>query len=588
MSILQTPFFIAKKEGSPVIHFRKEAYALKKKRDLLFPGLLVLLAVILAVRAFYGFCWSDESFYLTFSHRLLTGQQLIVDEWHPVQFYAAMLHPVFTAYRFLFGVTGIYLFARLSYVALALAVALFCYKTMVRYYASGAAFLCAAIYLSYSRGNIWGLSYYNLFLTLLVLALCLLLRCENAAGRQHRLFLSGLCLAGSVLCVPYFAVAVILALGVGLFTRRRKDALWICAGVASAAAAFVLFFLPRDLGAVVENLRYILSDPEHTQGPLAIFLVNFRDVLFLYHRELLAALLITAAVLVGKGLLPSVPAEPVCMVAITVGAALSLWRYRNAEAGFLNYTLVIYCLPLLALSWVTRRIDYRALAVRALGVTMGLCFGLSSNTEAMAFTIGLAMYAMGTVLQLEYLTRQGRERRYRLWGMALVCLCLVMTMQTRIRQVFRDGPLSTLDTVMEQGPAAGIHTTTVHAEQYEGLLALLEELDSTYSPENSIFISKLMPWGYLVTDIPCGAPTAWRTAMDSPRLESYYTEHPDRIPEIVVILSTEVGDYPNNPSPNENASDGWLWDYMTENQYEKTEHAYAEVYVAPWAIRKEK
>ena len=98
---------------------------MKKKRDLLFPGLLVLLAVILAVRAFYGFCWSDESFYLTFSHRLWTGQQLIVDEWHPVQFYAAMLHPVFTAYRFLFGVTGIYLFARLSYVALALAVALF-------------------------------------------------------------------------------------------------------------------------------------------------------------------------------------------------------------------------------------------------------------------------------------------------------------------------------------------------------------------------------------------------------------------------------------------------------------------------------
>ena len=55
-----------------------------------------------------------------------------------------------------------------------------------------------------------------------------------------------------------------------------------------------------------------------------------------------------------------------------------------------------------------------------------------------------------------------------------------------------------------------------------------------------------------------------------------------------MILSAEVGESPDKLNLNENTHSGWLWDYMTENQYEKTEHAYAEVYVAPWAIRKEK
>ena len=85
-------------------------------------GALVLLAAVLAIRSLYGFCWSDESFYLTFAQRLWNGQKLILDEWHPVQFYSVIFYPVLSAYRAVKGTEGIYLFARFFYLLLALGV----------------------------------------------------------------------------------------------------------------------------------------------------------------------------------------------------------------------------------------------------------------------------------------------------------------------------------------------------------------------------------------------------------------------------------------------------------------------------------
>ena len=104
-----------------------------KKSIFLYAALLTVLAAGLCVRALYGFCWSDESFYLTFAQRLWNGQQLILDEWHPVQFYSAIFYPVLTAYRFFFGTEGIYLFARILYVVLAWGVSLFVLLTFRKY-----------------------------------------------------------------------------------------------------------------------------------------------------------------------------------------------------------------------------------------------------------------------------------------------------------------------------------------------------------------------------------------------------------------------------------------------------------------------
>lgn len=562
---------------------------LKHKQSILFPALLALLSLVLAMRAFFGFCWSDESFYLTFSDRLWKGQQLMIDEWHPVQLYAVMVHPFLTIYRFFFGTAGMYLFLRLFYVAFSFGVAVYLYSTLARLSSSGAAFLCACLYLTYSRGDIWGVSYYNLFLSLGLLSVCLVLRGVEAAGRGRHgcLLFSGVCLAGSVLCVPYFAPFVIGFLVIALFTRYRKDALWAAAGIAGAAAAFLICVLPKDLKAVSENLRYILSDPEHTASPVKNLLRGLNEVACWYRKDGII-LAVTAALAAILSVKTKLPGKPVCMLVLSIGAAASFYRHLGMETGFQNDTLVLFCLPLLALSWARRRISIRALLIRMMGISMMLALGLSSNTKATAFTSGLVVYAVGTVLQLEYLTRENREHSFRAWVCGLVCVTLVLSLNTRITRVYRDGPLETLNTTMTDGPVAGIRTTAEHAQQYQMLLSMLQELNDTYSPENHIFISKLMPWGYPASDFKCGAPTAWRTPLNSGRLESYYAIHPQSIPDIVVVLADNVGDYPGRPTPNKNTREGWLWDYMTEHQYLKVEYALADVYISPEASRREK
>ena len=120
-----------------------------EKRDSrpLYAAALTAAAVVLAVRAMYGFCWSDESFYLTFAQRLWNGQKLILDEWHPVQFYSALFHPILSLYHVLFGNRGIYLFAREVYVALAFGTAMLLYRTLCRKCAPFTSFLCAGLFL---------------------------------------------------------------------------------------------------------------------------------------------------------------------------------------------------------------------------------------------------------------------------------------------------------------------------------------------------------------------------------------------------------------------------------------------------------
>ena len=448
-----------------------------EKRDSrpLYAAALTAAAVVLAVRAMYGFCWSDESFYLTFAQRLWNGQKLILDEWHPVQFYSALFYPILSLYHVLFGNRGIYLFAREVYVALAFGTAMLLYRTLCRKCAPFTSFLCAGLFLCYSRGNIWGLSYYNLFLTF-----CLLFACSALRKRPWVWCLGGVCLAAAVLCVPYFALFVIPGLIAALcIPKLRKRAGWTVLGICILAAVFLLFFLPKDIGGVLASLKEILSDPEHSGGPVHYLAAAIRDVKLLYYYEALLTAFAGAVLLLGVKLLPKrFGALPGLLIA-ACGAAVSLWRYRNGELGFAYYQFAIFCLPAMALCWVKREISRPALLLRILGIAMGLSMALSSNTEAITFTVGLPVYAMGVLVQLSALPREAAEVQLRRFGAVLACVVLCLSFASRITSVFRDGPLNTLTEPMTSGPAAGIRTTREHAEQYAGILAMLEELEDT-------------------------------------------------------------------------------------------------------------
>ena len=539
-------------------------------------GALALLAAVLAVRALCGFCWSDESFYLTFAQRLWNGQRLILDEWHPVQFYSVIFYPVLTLYRAIRGTEGIYLFARFLYLLLALGVSelvLFTFSKEEKVFPS---FLCAASVLAYSRGNIWGLSYYNLFLLLVLTALCLAVR-----GRKTRVLnaLSGVCLGFAVLCVPYFAIFVVPTFLYRLWKKdSRGQTFWMTLGIVLSAAYFLLLFLPKDLGAVVSSLKTILSDPEHSSGPAANFVAAVEDVRLIYLRDILLAVFCAALLWAVRKWLPGKAwAEVPALVLLCLGTLYSFWRCRKGETGFAAYSFCVYALALFR--WEdSQPLD---LLLRRVGAAMAAAMAMSSNTEAIGFTVGLCVYAMGLILPLSR-----AEKGKQTVGLVLACLMVGITFYSRVTTVFRDGPLDTLTETMESGPAAGIRTTKESKEQYDQVLTMLEDLEGEYGTGNPVFFTKLLPWGYLACDFPCGAPTAWRTELNSPRLEPYYESHPDSVPAIVVVLNPEIGRNPDPDlaAPNENALEGWLWDYMQAHSYTEIKYPCARVYISPDAV----
>lgn len=551
-----------------------------------FAWALVAVGVVLLYRGRYGFCWSDESFYLTFSQRMWNGQHLILDEWHPVQFYSVLFYPVLSLYHSLFGTEGIYLFARSLYTLLALAASLLLYATLCKKEKPLISFLCAGLLLSYSRGNIWGLSYYNLFVLLCVSAWCMFLQGQGIPGKKRKalFLLGGVFLSGAVLCVPYFALFVILGVAVALVYRPGREAgTWSLLGICIAAAVFIVAFLPKDFAGILSNLQQIFTDPEHAGGPITNLVAAIRDVKMLYYYEAGLVILSMLVLLIGAKLFPkSIGTLPGLLIALA-GAAVSFWRYRLAETGFAAYTFALFCLPELSLCWFRRQISIQALSLRLLGAAMGLSMALSSNTEAIAFTVGLPVYAMGVVLQFASLP--DTEKNLRIVSIILVSATLAMTLFSRLTSVFRDGPINTLSVSVTRGPAKGIRTTKLHAQQYESILEMASDLNDTYTPDNTVFFSKILPWGYLTVDFSCGVPTAWRTPLDSLRLESYSETHD--LPDIVVVLHPELGDHATNAFPNDNHLSGWLWEQMQEKQYQHLEYSCADVYVSPDADRKE-
>lgn len=562
-----------------------------KKIDYIYVGLLSIIAIVIAIRALYSFPWSDEAFYLTFTDRLIKGEKLIIDEWHPAQFYSVIVFPFIAVYQTFFGKTGIYLFARLLTIAITYLVSVFFYFALCVIARQGTAFLSACIFLTYSRANIFGPSYYNLFLICLILALSLVLFNIKLEGMRKKVsaIFAGFFTALAVLCMPYFAPFAVLLLGCFLVAKEyRSQATLATLGVVGAAFLFVLLFFPKDIPAVFQNLKFILSDPEHDMGPVSNLIDAATDVIQIFWRIGFIASLGVIGMIVCRFFFRNRWWEYAIGLLMAAVMVYSFFRFYTQIPGYAYYCFSFMAMPFLLECWMDRKINMTAFFIRVLGVFSALAFALGSNTFADAPIVGVLIYSIGGLLQLCMMFED--DARGIPLKRSLVCCAAILaiscTMGSRIVNVFRDAALSELNTTIHSGPLAGIRTTAEHAEQYNALLSVMNELNSDYAKENRLFVTKLGPWCYTATDFHYGTPTAWRTPLSSSRLESYYSIHPNAVPDIVVVLADVVGNY-DNVLPNENEFSGYFWDHIIRCNYTQVKTDYADIYISPMAERKE-
>ncbi len=583
---------------------------------------LSLLALSLLLRSFYGFCWSDEPFYFATSYRFYQGDALFVHDWFPTQLSSLLLLPLFSLFVEIAGTTdGILLFFRISYVIYSFCVSIILYRIFLKKHDTFPSLLCAATYLFYAHLNIATLSYYTMSVGFYLLSMALIYHFYNSQSKKARKYLlySGFFFALCVLSLPTMAIAyflVLLCIGLlllasKLFHQEEKiknaQLVTVCLytfyGICIPFFLFLLYMFSKlSLSQFLESIPYVLSDEEHVTSlsyPLKKFFIGINEV---YGFGAYGGYgLIGISFLLGqKGMkkralftsnspLPQTRL-PFLKLGIVFLNFLLFLCYFIFSLGHTAYLFTGITLFGIVLYFITEKRNACLFFLFVLsGLILSMVYSYSSNGYLYILSIGHCICALGSIFLIwdflkELKEEEGKKRVLsRLIQLGCFAALLILCVQTgvlRFFNVYRDAPLSQLTKKITLGPAKGLYTTTEHHKMYETVYNDIQNYAiaaSGYSENNTIFFTKLLPWGYLATDLQCASPTTWRTKFNSERLKPYYQLNPEKYPDLIFVLKDQIGAYDScgdvigDPSPNENELGGYLMDYIIKNNYEAVE-----------------
>ncbi len=565
-------------------------------------------------RAFKGFCWSDESFYISTTDRFFRGEIPLVDEWFRTQMSSLILVPFYALYVLIAGSNaGIILYFRLLYLVFSLVAALVTYRVLKKDYPDHVAVVPALFLMCYAHLNNATFSYYMLSCLFTELALILIYD-HNTTKKKAELFVAGILIALGVLCMPLFAAGyalIMLALFAALFAKRFlplprriketidseklvKISVYTIAGIALCAVSFMIYIFSRmDLKYLLETLPYALVDNEHNES-LGYFIRKPNRCLtevFGTYITYASYLLIAVSFLFQK-ILKKHPFRE-----ISVGAAIIIFILMSYKAfGHTGYMQVVFFMFMIPVYFVSEKKNaglFWLMSVPAVLVALIYCFASSDFLYVMA--IGAAIGTPAGVCALYDLVRIKDEEdkadaktgsSVRILGIALTLVCLYAlgtTFALRLVNVYRDAPVTRLTRRIPSGIAKGLYTTDEHLEMYDDVYETIDEFCS--KDGGNILFSKILPWGYLATDMRCAYPTTWRaTAYDKDQLDLYYKINPDQKPDMIVVLDEQYGSYDaagdteddHNPNLDE-MSDYWK-DYISSEGFTETRVKCGKIY----------
>ncbi|MBQ7587042.1 MAG: hypothetical protein IJT37_03325 [Lachnospiraceae bacterium] len=572
----------------------------------------ILSAVILIIRAFYSFCWSDETFYLSTCHRLYTGDGIFRHEWFPTQLSSLIMLPFYALYIAITGsVEGIVVYFRILFVLMSTLNAVIVYNILKKHASVFTSMVCALFLVFYTHLNIATLSYYTFSVQFFLVSMLIIYHYYSSESKGQ-LILSGVIFALSVLSLPTLSIAYFLLLaGAGIvFMLEKKQKLsdrtvnmvakarlyevirYTFAGIVIPATVFIIYLLLTvPVTDFIKAIPYVLSDEEHGTTliyPIKKFFIGINEVFG--YGAYAAYLLILSSALISyfkKG------GNRILRLLIFVADAALFVRLYIVSVGHTGYIQTVLCLFALPLFFLQEKKDLRLFFTLIVsGMIFSLVYSYSSNGYLYVLSMGHFISSIGCIIILEQFAKESLGKRentgktgrsitgylYLICCTAIICISLTQTMMLRLVNIYRDAPVQMLDFRIAEGPAKGLYTTPDHYLSYNVAYATIHKYcQSGNTPDGSgnIFITSLLPWGYMCTDLRCGAPTTWRTAFNSERLKPYYEMNPDKIPDIILVMDETYGSYitsgdvVSDPTPNINEIGGWLLDYVEDRGYEK-------------------
>lgn len=570
-----------------------------------YPEMIFAISfLLLLLRGMMSFCWSDESLYFSTAYRFLQGDAPLSTEWYPTQLLSIMILPLVWVKSLFGGMEGVILFFRILYVITSTALSYGVFRMLRGLTDRIWALLSALMLLFYAHLNIATFSYYMVSVYAAVLSSLLVVSClthpENKKNNIKKLILAGFSFALLVLSMPTMAPVYfgVVALGLIIFRKKAlKPIGYSLIGILIPAVPFVIYVLAKArISDIVTALPYILSDEEHASTTLYVAartcITNLSSNFGLPFRFYLIALGLSVVYLIwsliGKladGNERALKLLALITVVLDLASFAGMAFYGLNRTGYILVALTLFALPLYALS---NRKNLLLLIPYVLGMIQAYSYTYtSSGSPLYTEAIGFAVAAVPSVIMIgDYageLARQSVEGKppygkisYSSF-LAICCMSLFVVIALRITNVYRDDALKNLTVRIEEGPAKGLYTSEKHLEDYQMVMDSMREVnalaDSDPEKYSYLLISKLLPFGYMCTDLSCAGPSSWRSRLDSQWLISYYEMHPEALPDLVFVLDEQFGRYETcgdveaDPAPNENSMGEYMEAYLNESDF---------------------
>ncbi len=577
--------------------------------------------LVMLWRAFMGFCWTDESFYVSTADRFYKGDLPLVGEWYRTQMSSIIMLPLYWAYMLIAGSnTGVILYFRLLYLALTLLISIVYYRVLRKEYPEYVSGASALFILCFAHLNMATFSYYMMSNIFLAFALILIYDYKNRQVRI-KLVAAGILIALSVMSMPAFVagyvpvmVAVFAAIAISKIKKvpvkvRDEIASWrlwdislyTIAGIAIPAILFIVYiFSHMSLDYLIETLPYVLVDNEHS-NTLGYFIRKpHRCLVDVFGMFTWVSYAFIAVTFVFQKRLKK---HPLCEITVFLDVCLfAVLAYMSfGHVGYISVAFFVFILPVYFVSEKKNHSLFILMAVPAALVALIYCFASSDFLYIMALGFAIATSA-GICAVYDFAEgnlKTAEPSKGKMAGTASAlagCVCAVMLAVTfilRIVNVYRDAPLDRLDSLIPDGIAKGIFTTQEHLEQYTDIYEVIDEYCSgtegfeviSGNPNGNVLFSKVLPWGYAAASLNCGYPTTWRsTSYSKEQLDIYYDINKTSLPDVIIVLDSRYGSYDacgdveDDHEPNlDELPDHWR-DYISRNGFDEIKVKCGSVY----------
>lgn len=547
---------------------------IKKHQNFLSVAVIFLFALTVLRSAFYGISSPDETFYLSIPYRLIKGDALLVDEWHASQFSAFLLYLPMKLYLMINGNDdGMVLYFRCIFVLCQTFVSLYTYHKL-RKYGSLAALVSAVIYLLYVPETVNMLDYYTMSLMGFQVTALTLFCSENLTA--PKLIFSGIVFACVVVAQPFNClIYFIYSVGIIIFciTKNKKNhsefakkylsfKTWICLtiGIIAVAIIFIVFLFSQiSFTQLIDNIGNLFGGHDHTlpfakTGETDMFsyitifktLVNVAPIGFyvsviliftlLYDKKriekrnlwILIIFCVTLLMIIESCISTSknfvaILFKPYILFVITF-SCLMLTKQKDKKLFMIWFSGIIYTV---FLGIISQALDY----VGAVGFVI-------SNTALMPALIQLFN-------ELNSKSSSGNSAEYRKSPVIkiLCCICILIISfdiisGTAIKFIDdtmaygMERKITSVDTVLSQGPLKGIRTNNEVAKNYDNIIYDLKTIKDNSCEQ--VLVAGLIPWTYFCFDEPPATFTTWYIEEEFNLYEEYY-KNPQKIPQCIYV-----------------------------------------------------